>query len=131
MQERISQELALVRRRFPDLEYKEEGRWVRIPAYPLPEGWDRPSTDVAFQIPVEYPGTPPYGIYTPAGLTYKGVRPDNYSEPAPTQPPFPGTWGIFSWMALEGQWRRTTDLVTGSNLLNWLMGFADRFREGR
>ena len=131
MEERIEQELVLLRRYHPDLEYKEEGRWVRILAYPLPEGWNRSSTDVAFQIIVGYPGTPPYGIYAPAGLTFNGARPDNYVEPASTQPPFPGTWGIFSWTPVEGQWRATADLLTGSNLLNWVIGFADRFREGK
>lgn len=131
MQERITQELALLRQRYPSLEYKEEGRWVRIPSYPLPEGWNLTPTDVAFQIPVGYPGTPPYGLYTPIGLLFKGERPNNYTEPAPNQPPFLGTWGVFSWMPDDGQWRATTDLLMGSNLLNWVTGFADRFRQGK
>lgn len=130
MDERIKKELELLRRRNPELEYKEEGRWIRIPSYPLPKGWNRVSTDVAFQIIAGYPGAPPYGIYVPAGLLFNQGRPDNYTEPAQTQPPFPGTWGVFSWQ-VDGQWRATTDLVTGSNLLNWVMGFADRFREGK
>lgn len=130
MEDRIQQELTLLRSRFPKLEYQEEGRWIRIPNYPLPEGWNLPTTDVAFQIPVGYPGTPPYGIYVPAGLTFSGASPDNYKEPAPTQPPFGGTWGIFSW-APEGPWRATADIVSGSNLLNLGMGFADRFRQGK
>ena len=131
MEERIHKELALLRQRYPDLEYKEESQWVRIPSYLLPAGWNRSTTDVSFQILVGYPGTPPYGIYTAAGLLFNGSRPDNYVEPAPTQPPFGGTWGIFSWAPKEGQWRPTADLSTGSNLLNWVMGFADRFREGK
>ena len=131
MEERIEKELALFRQRYADLEYKEEGRWVRIPSYPLPEGWNQSSTEVVFQIPIGFPGTPPYGIYAPAGLLFKGDRPNNYTEPAPTGPPFPGTWGIFSWTPDDGQWRPTADVVSGSNLLNWVMGFADRFREGK
>lgn len=132
MEERIKKELELLLQRYPDLEYKEEGQWIRIPSYPLPEGWNRSSTDVAFQIPVAgYPGVPPYGIYTPTGLLFKQTKPDNYTEPAPTQLPFPGTWGIFSWRPDDGQWRATADLMTGSNLLNWVTGFADRFREGK
>ncbi|HXG06097.1 MAG TPA: hypothetical protein VNI77_02085 [Nitrososphaera sp.] len=87
---------------------------------------------MAFQIPLAgYPGVPPYGIYAPAGLTFKGVLPDNYTEPASAQPPFGGTWGVFSWTPEDGQWRATADLVTGSNLLNWVLSFADRFREGK
>ena len=71
MEERIQQELALLRQRYPNLEYQEQGQWVRIPDHRLPPGWDRLATDVAFQIPVGYPGTPPYGIYVPVGLTFE------------------------------------------------------------
>lgn len=131
MEQRIGQELELLRRRFSNLEYREDGRWIRVAEYPLPEGWNRPATDVAFQIPVGYPGTPPYGIYVPSGLLFQGARPDNYTEPASAQPPFGGTWGIFSWTPEDGQWNPTVDLVTGRNLLNWIIGVADRFREGR
>ena len=131
MEERIERELRLLRTRFQDLEYVAQGQWVRIPGYPLPEGWSGTATEVAFQIPIGFPGTPPYGIYTPAGLTFREHRPDNYSEPAGTQPPFGGTWGIFSWAPAEGAWRATADPATGSNLLNWVVGFANRFREGK
>lgn len=130
MQERIEQELALLRRRWPNLEYQENGQWVRIPSYALPEGWRPPVIDVAFMIPVQYPGAPPYGIYAPAGLTYKDTQPDNYVL-APQQPTFGGTWWIFSWQPEPGQWRATGDIVTGSNLFNWVMGFAERFRSGK
>lgn len=131
MQERIDQEMALLRSRFHEVEYKQEGQWVHISSYHLPEGWNYRTTDVAFQIPQGYPGAPPYGFYVLSGLLFQGVRPDNYNEPAPTQPPFPGTWGMFSWAPGDGQWRPTVDLSTGSNLLNWVMGFADRFRQGK
>lgn len=131
MQERIEQELVLLRGRWPDLDYRPDGQWIRIPGYPLPSGWNRTTTDVAFQVHVSHPGTPPYGIYVPAGLSFNGQRPDNYTEPAPTQPPFGGVWGIFSWAPAEGDWRPTANPATGSNLLNWAVGFATRFREGK
>jgi len=131
MGERIQQELRLLRTRYPDFEYVAQGQWIRIRDYPLPEGWSSKATDVAFQVPVGFPGTPPYGIYTPAGVTFNGQRPDNYSEPAGTPPPFGGTWGIFSWAPGDGAWRATADPTTGSNLLNWVVGFATRFREGK
>lgn len=131
MRERIEQELALLRQRYPDLEYREDGRWVRVPSYRLPAGWNRASTDVAFQIPTGFPGTPPYGIYVPAGLTFNSAGLANYTEPAASQPPFGGTWGLFSWTTLDGQWRATADLIDGYTLLNWVTGFADRFREGK
>lgn len=131
MQERIDAELVLLRGRYPDLGYQPEGRWVKIAQYPLPAGWSGGDTDVAFQIPVGFPGTPPYGIYVPVGITFGGARPDNYNEPAPSQPPFGGSWGIFSWTPDAESWRATADPTTGSNLLNWVIGFAQRFREGK
>jgi len=130
MDERIEQELALLRAWYPDLEYEPNGRWVRIPIYKLPASWSRGATPVCFQIVVGYPGTPPYGIYVPAGLLFNGQKPNNYQEPAPSQPPFSESWGIFSWSP-DGPWRATADVISGSNLMNWVRGFADRFGEGR
>lgn len=130
MEERIRQELALLRTRYPDLDYEPNGQWVRIPVYKLPPDWNLATTAVVFQMPVGYPGTPPYGIYAPAGLLFKGEKPNNYQEPAPSQPPFGGSWGIFSW-GPDGPWRATADIISGSNLLNWVQGFADRFRDGK
>ncbi len=107
-----------------------EGHWVRIPSYSMPPGWNRTATEAAFQIPVGYPGTPPYGFYVQAGLTFNGQRPNNYTEPAGNRPPFDGTWGVFSWAPGDGQWRATADLSTGCNLLNWVLGFTARLKEG-
>jgi hypothetical protein len=129
LEERIQKELDLLRTRY-DVAFSEEGRWGRISAYPLPPGWNRSSTDVVFQIPVGYPGTPAYGIYVPVGIAFNGQTPESYQEPAPSQPPFGEQWGIFSWQP-DGEWRATADIVSGSNLMNWVIGFAARFREGR
>jgi hypothetical protein len=129
LEERIQKELELLQTRY-NVDFNEDGRWARIKSYPLLPGWNRSTTDVAFQILVGYPGTPPYGIYVPVGIAFNGQPPNNYQEPAPTQPPFGGTWGIFSWQP-DGQWRATADIISGSNLMNWVMGFAGRFGEGQ
>lgn len=131
MNERIQAEVTLIRSRYPDAECEEAGVWVRIPAFTLPKGWSREATDVAFQIPNGYPGVPPYGIYVPSGLLFAGSQPDNYSDPAGTQPPFPDSWAVFSWLPADGEWRATADLHSGSNLLNWITGFSARFGEGK
>jgi hypothetical protein len=130
MQARIEKELELLRKHFPKLEYVKEGYWVRIPSYSMPPGWSRAVSDVVFQIPIGYPGTPPYGFYVPAGLTFNGQRPNNYTEPSQNKPPFEGIWGVFSWAPADGAWRATGDLSTGCNLLNWVLGFATRLKEG-
>jgi hypothetical protein len=127
VKERIQEELELLGRHWPNLEYRPDCRWVRIPDYSLQEGWSQPCTEVAFHIPIGYPGTPPYGICVPSGLTFNGARPNNYAEPASV--PYPGTWGLLSWTAES--WHPTADPVTGSNLRNWVLSFADRFREGQ
>jgi hypothetical protein len=127
--QRVDQELALLRQRYPRLEYREDGRWVRIPRYPLPHGWNRADTDVAFQIPVGYPGTPPYGICSSEGLLFEGQSPDNCTRADP-MPPFGGSWTRFSWQP-DGAWQPAAEISAGSNLLNWVVGFAERFRQGR
>ena len=130
MQERIEQELALIRQKFPDVEYREEGRWVRVSSYPLPQGWNREMTDVVFQILEGHPTTPPYGMYVPAGMRFQGDVPDNYTEPASNTPPFGGEWGVFSWSHDE-PWKPTSEIWKGANLLHWVRGFKDRFEEGK
>lgn len=131
MDDRIEAELELILQRFPAAEYRAEGRWLRIPQYPLPPGWNRAETDVACQIPAAYPGTPPYGIYVPSGIAFDGTGPANYQDRADNQPPFGGEWGVFSWQPMDNEWRATTNIHEGSNLMNWVLGFAGRFREGR
>src|SRR6266566_596835 len=126
MTTRIEQELVRLRTRYPDLEYREHGQWVRLPTYRLPAGWSLETADVVFQIPVGFPGTPPYGIYVPNGLRFNGQAP---GTPASNQPPYAGGWLLLSWTPDEGQWRVTTDPSTGANLLNWVVGFGQRFRE--
>ena len=130
MQERINQEIELIKTRFPDIEYLPDGQWIHIPRYPLPSGWDPSPTQLAISIPVEYPGGPPYGIYVPSGMRFSGQPPNNYNDQAPMQPPFGGAWGVFSWTTQDGVWHATTDLTKGSNLLNWVLGFQRRFEEG-
>jgi hypothetical protein len=128
MQDRIQEEIRLIRTRFRDLDYLAEGNWVRIRSYPLPEGWNQECTEVAFLM-IPSPAAP-YGIYVPTGLQFKGQRPTNYTEPAPVNPPFGGVWGIFSWAPGDGEWRPASTVLGGSNYLNWALGFADRFSEG-
>jgi hypothetical protein len=128
MQARIQQELDLLRRYYPDLEYREAGQWVLLPRYFAPAPWSPSQIPVCFQIPVGYAGTPPYGFYVPASLTYQGQAPNNASSP-PNPPPFPGAWRILSWTPED--WRPTGDVMTGSNLWGWCRGLVERFRSGQ
>jgi hypothetical protein len=132
MTERLKKELQLLRRYYPQTEWLDHGAggWGRIPDFPLPSGvWNRDTTTVCFEVSPGYPGAAPYGFYVEAGLQIKtsGTRPNNYEEPVSI--PFPGSWGKFSW-AHDGTWRPTSDLLSGSNLLNFVETFKDRLREG-
>ena len=130
MKERIEKELELLRRHFPNLEYRDDGQWARISGYPLPSGWSLQASDVVFQIPTAFPGTPPYGFYVPAGLRFNGQVPGSYTEPASTQPPFGGAWGFFSWHVPNWRPTATPDPVRGYSLVSWSKGFSSRFEEG-
>lgn len=128
--ERIAAEIELLRGVYPGMRYESTGRWILLPGYALPDGWSATAVDVAFQISASHPGTPPYGVYAPSGLQFRGTAPTNYSDPAANQPPFPGRWAIFSWTPEEGQWLPLADPSKGANLVNWAVGIAQRFRQG-
>jgi hypothetical protein len=132
MNERIEEELKLLRQYYSDVEYTEQGQWVKIKNYSIPSGlpWNRQTTDLCFQIPAGYPGTPPYGFYVSAGILFDGKPPDNYQEPAQNSPPFQGTWGFFSWQN-DSSWLPKADPRAGSNLLNFVRTFRDRFNGGK
>jgi hypothetical protein len=127
--ERIAAELGLLRRAYPDLEYRAEGHWVRIPSYPLPDIiWDGSDTEVCFQIPENIPAQGPYGFYVRPGLALQGGTPiDNYTYPAPTG--FGNDWGKFSWQLLV--WTPKEEVVAGTNMVNFARSIGDRLREGR
>ena len=125
---RLEQEIGLLRSRWAELRYDPGGRWVLLPAYPLPAGWNRSTTDVVFQIQMNHPGAAPYGFYTPTGLLHQGHSLNNYQDPAPTQPPFGGRWGIFSWSPED--WQPQADIRAGSNLFTWAHSFSQRFIQG-
>jgi hypothetical protein len=133
MTERIEKELVLLRKHYPRLEYRDDGQWVRIPDYPLPDGWNRENTDVAFQIPIGFPGAPPYAFFVLVGIQFRGEKPANYEESISNRPPFDGSWGQFSWSTVDGQWRATAspDPAKGYTLVDWARGFANRFQEGK
>jgi hypothetical protein len=132
MNERIEAELELLRHSYSEVEYVEAGQWVKIKGYPIPQSlsWNRQATDICFQIPAGYPGTPPYGFYVEAGIRHNGNPPNSYQEPAQNSPPFQGVWGLFSW-SIDSSWLPKADLRTGSNLLNFVRTFKDRFLEGK
>jgi len=127
---RIVEELDLLRKHHPDLEFVAEGGWVRMPGYKRMPGWTPSESDIVFQIPAAFPGTHPYGFYVPSGARFNGVVPNNYSENGEPRPPFSGTWGKFSWQPETVDWQPKATVLGGSNLLSCVRGFWVRFQEG-
>ena len=130
--ERVSAELRLLRGVFPDIVYSEDGHWFMIPDYPAAEalGWTPRPLPVAFHAQPGHPGQAPYGIWVPSGIRVAGSPPSNIQDPASRQPPFPGSWALLSWTSDGDQWRPRANIAAGSNLVNYAIGFRDRFLQG-
>lgn len=134
MRPRMEQELALLRRHYPDIEHVEHAGedWFRIPQYAFPAGWciGQTSIEVApivFRISAAYPTAEPYGFLAPAGINSRGVPPGNPGGAIVV--PFAGAWQHFSW-APDGSWAPADDVWSGSNLVSWARSFAHRLNEG-
>lgn len=129
MNNRITEELHLLRTRFPKVLFVEEGKWVRLPEHTLPEGWSSSPIGIVFQFPPSgYPENPFYGFYVPSGLHINGATPLNFTDPAPSQPPFADiTWAFFS--GNPDPWNPRTDIGSGSNVITWTQSIFDRFRQ--
>lgn len=127
---RLDEELQLLTNRF--LGASRDGTWYLLPGFLVPAvGWNRVATDVALRVQPGYPATPPYAFFVPAGLRVNDALPDNYQEPVGEPIPFGGSWGMFSWQADDGEWRAAATAKDGSNLLNFALGVAARFRQGK
>lgn len=130
MNERNSQELEILRHDYPKLEFREEGSWIYIPDYKLPEGiWNRDLTAVCFQIPLAYPGEAPYAFYIENSLVTRDTSESMASSDVATTP-YAGEWRKISWAHNES-WRATDNPTTGSNLLGFARSFRARFTEGK
>jgi len=126
---RLERELAGLRKTFEGLAFMDAGQWVLLPAYCFPERWSERAAPVAFQVPVGYPGTPPYGFYIPGFSRYDGKVP-TWQYPAANKPPFEGDWAFFSW-SIDGGWvPPTTDAIGGCNLRSFVDSFFQRLAEG-
>lgn len=135
--DRIEGELDLLRKFYPDVEYDISSKIFVIPKYEIPSDfWSAKTVRLAFQVPAGYPGQPPYAFYIEGGVKLReksDQEPDQQVDKKPSNyddcplPPFEGVWGKFSWA--HENWKPTSDLSSGSNLLNFVQTFKDRFNE--
>lgn len=129
MTSRIEEELTLLRTRLPELLFVKDGNWVRLPKIPLPSGWSSTPIDIVFQFPpAGYPETAFYGFYVPSGLRINDAVPQNFTDPAQAQPPFPdSTWAFFS--GNPEPWQPKAEIHAGSNVVTWTNSILNRFHE--
>jgi hypothetical protein len=124
--DRVQAELDLIRSEFPSLEFCEDDFWGRIPDYPLPEGWGREQTEIAFQMPRDLFGQEPYGFWVRPALQLPGGGiPSNSQSPVATG--FGEGWQQFSWSP-DG-WQPGPGPRGGSNMLDFVRSFARRLAE--
>lgn len=126
---RLEEELNHLQSKYPEIDYVKDGSWVLIPNYHRGAGWFPEVGPVVFQLP-DSPTTPPYAFYVPSGIQFNGIIPTNYQEQVNPKFPFEGNWGVFSWAPDNGHWRPGATVTSGSNMLNWAMGFKTRFKQG-
>ncbi len=126
MIDRVQAEIALIRSRYSELEFRQLDFWARVPNYPIPAEWGRDQAEVAFQVPRDLFGQEPYGFWVnpPLALPGGGV-PSNTSGPVETG--FGAGWQQFSWSP-EG-WHPGPDPHSGTNLLDFVGSFARRLAE--
>ena len=95
-------------------------------------GWSPDPFPVAFHAQPRHPGQVPYGIYVPSSARIGDQVPSNFTASASTRPPFDGEWGVLSWQGdADGiPWIPAQVVREGANLLNFLITFEERFKEG-
>jgi hypothetical protein len=126
MNERIVEEIGMLREKYPNLQHGANYDWVEIPDYPLPAGWNRKATNLLFFIPNTYPLTAPDNFYVGAGLRKQdGVTPSSYTEGQTV--PVPGNWGQFSWH--PEVWKPSATSAEGDNLVTFMRSVGIRLRE--
>ena len=124
---RVDQEVALLLRWFDRVDYDHVGRsWVVVHDYPLPAGFNKPSTPVLMLIPADYPQVPPDGLFVDKGLNIPG----HYHQEHGGRNPFGDRDWAWLCAHLAGRgWRPSADVVAGDNLVTLLGLYATIFAE--
>lgn len=126
MQERLAQEILLLKAKYPNLEQGQNYDWVIVPDFILPEGYNRKTTKLLFLIPISYPFAAPDCFYVELGLRLSnGNMPSNYNEQMTV--PVGGAWGYFSWH--PEIWQAAVEIEKGDNLFSFMKAVNLRLRE--
>ena len=127
MLDRRQAEIELLRHKYGDLEVGPSLEWALFKAFPLPSGWATNVTELLVTIPQGYPFTPPDNFYVSPGLKLaSGASPGNYSEGVSL---LGRQWGQFSFHPEKEQWKPSSDLLDGHNLLTFMLQVEKRLGE--
>ena len=123
--QRWERELEFLRHRYGEVQAGENMDWVLVKNVSLPQGWNRPTTDILVLIPPGYPSTPPDNCYVPERLALSGGgNAEGYGDGHGV---LNGSWGRFSLHA--ERWRAHANVEDGDNLLTCLLAFEKRLNE--
>ena len=129
---RLEEEHQLIASVFPSVIRVRD--WFLIPddARAPRHGWTPDPFPIAFHAQPGHPGQVPYGIYVPSSVQIGGQTPSNFTANASNRPPFEGQWGVLSWQGdSDGiPWVPAQQIRAGANLLNFVITFEERFKEG-
>ena len=127
MLERRLKEIDLLRKKYGELEHGANIEWVIFKSFKLSSGWNCEVTRLLIIVPPGYPMTPPDNFYVEPRLKLaSGSGVANYSEPVSQ---LEQTWGQFSYHVDSSDWKATEDILSGHNLLTFMLGVEKRLSE--
>ena len=126
MAERIEEELALLRHRYPGAKIGPGGSSILVEGWSLRNGWSAASTVGLVVVPPGYATTPPDNFYTGPDLRLaNGQEPGNSS----LVDLLGSKWRQFSYHVEPSDWRPHATITEGHNLATFFQGVERRLSE--
>lgn len=127
MADRIDEELALLRQRYPNAKLGPDGRSILVEDWKLRPGWNSGQTRLLVVVPPGYPTTPPDNFYTAPELRLAdGREPGNASSIVDL---VGLKWRQFSYHVEASDWRTHAVITQGHNLSTFFEGVERRLSE--
>lgn len=115
--DRILTEIYLLKKVYEDIDYDDEDfRWVHIPCFELPEGFNERVGELLIELPRRYPFRPPENFFLHKDIkTFEGYSIDHYYSNPHTSKYYEKGW---AWFCVHiKQWKVVDDIMESDNLL--------------
>jgi hypothetical protein len=115
--ERIFAEIFLLRKVYEQVDYDgEDFRWVHIPYYELPPGFNEPVGELLIELPKNYPFSPPQNFFLHKDIkTFEGYSIDHYYSNPSMSKYYEKGW---AWFCIHiKKWKAVNDIIQSDNLL--------------